>query len=88
MRLNDTYDRICLLVSLTEKRLLVLWTGLPSRPRIISSGLMTFNVSSANIRNNRTKLLCDFRYDYNLKILARFLLLKCTLIRAQIGDMW
>ena len=58
-RLKNTYDRICLLVSLTEKRLLVLWTGLPSRPRIISSGLMTFNVSSANIKNNDIKLLCN-----------------------------
>ena len=46
LKIYETYDRICLLVSLTENLLLVLCTGLPSRPLIINSGLITFNVSS------------------------------------------
>ena len=45
MHANKTYDLICLFASLILNLLLVLWTGLPSRPRT-RLGLTTHNVSS------------------------------------------
>ena len=53
--LYDTYERICLLFSLTENLLLALWTCRPSRPITINSGLITFKQSSGK-RNNIDKL--------------------------------
>jgi hypothetical protein len=48
-----TYERICLLFSLTENLLLARWTCRPSRPITINSGLITFKASSEKEQNEK-----------------------------------